>query len=59
LEALEREGEGREKTFCKDVEPVMFKMFVDCFDSQIEVNHLRVPPRENRDEIACQWEFRL
>ena len=59
LEALEREGEGREKTFCKDVEPVMFKMYVDCFNSKIEVKHLRVPPRKNKDEIACQWEFKM
>jgi hypothetical protein len=59
LEALEREGEGREKTFCKNVEPVMFRMYVDCFNSQIEVNCLRVPPRKSKDEIACQWEFKM
>jgi hypothetical protein len=59
LEALEKEGEGREKTFCKDVEPVMFKMYVDCFNPQIGVNYLKLPPRNNKDEIACQWEFKL
>ena len=59
LEALEKEGKGREKTFCKAVETAIFKMYVDCFNSQIEVNYLRIPPRENKDEIACQWEFKI
>ena len=59
LEALEKEGEGREKTFCKDVDSKLFKMYVDCFNPQIEVNYLRVPPRKNEDEIACQREFKM
>lgn len=33
LEALEKEGEGREKTFHKDVEPIMFKVYVDWFNT--------------------------
>ena len=59
LEALEKEGEGREKTFCKDVEPIMFKMYVDCFNPHIEVNCLSVPPRRNKGEMACQWQFKM
>ena len=59
LEALEKEGEAREKTFCKDVGVTIFKAYVDCFNPQIEVNHLMLPPRKSKDEIACQWEFKL
>jgi hypothetical protein len=59
LEALEKEGEGREKTFCKTVEAAIFKMYVDCFNPQIGVNYLKLPPRKSKDEIACQWEFKM
>ena len=59
LEALEKEGEGRENTFCKDVESAIFNMYADCFTPQIEVNYLKLPPRKNKDEIACQWEFKM
>jgi len=59
LEALEKEGEGRENSLCRAVEPVMFKAYAECFNPQIEVNYLKLPPRKNRDEIACQWEFKM
>ena len=59
LEALEKEGQGREKTFCKEVEPIMFKMYVDCFNPKIEVNYLSVPPRRNKGKVACRWQFKM
>jgi hypothetical protein len=59
LEAMEKEGEEREKTFCKDVESTIFKMYVDYFNPQIGVQYLKLPPRKNKDEIACQWEFKM
>jgi hypothetical protein len=59
LEAMEKEGEEREKTFCKDVESTIFKMYVDYFNPQIGVQYLKLPPRKNNDEIACQWEFKM
>lgn len=59
LEALEKEGEGRERTFCKEVESIMFRMYLDYFNPRIGVRFLKLPPRKNKQEIACQWEFKI
>jgi len=59
LSALEREGEGRERKFCESVEPLMFKMYANCFNPDIEVKPLKLPPRKSKKEICCQWEFKV
>jgi hypothetical protein len=41
-EALEKEDKGRKKTFCEEVESVVFKMYVDCFNPRIKVNFLKL-----------------
>ena len=59
LNALEKEGEGRENEICKIVEPIVFKQYASFFNPHIEVRCLKSPPRKSKDEICCQWEFTL
>ncbi len=59
LDALEREGEGRENEICNIVDRKMFKEYASFFNPDIEVKCLKLPPRENKDGICCQWEFSL
>ena len=59
LEALEREGQGREENICRIVDPVVKRRFAAFFDPAIEVIPLSLPPRHGTDQICCQWEFRL
>ena len=59
LAALEKEGEGRESEICTLVEPKILKTYAACFNPDIEVRCLKSPPRVNKDDICCQWEFRL
>ncbi len=57
LEALEKEGEGRENEICRIVEPVVLKCYASFFNPHIEIKCLKVPPRKSKDEDCCQWEF--
>lgn len=59
LEALEKEGNGRESEICGMVELKAFEGYASFFNSGIETRPLKLPPRENKDEICCQWEFKL
>ncbi len=58
LEALEREGEGREKTICKVMDAMVFKKYAEFFNPAIEVRYFTLPPRTSKEDICCQWEFR-
>jgi len=57
LDALEREGEGREGEICNIVDHKVFKGYTSFLNPDIEVNCLKSPPRKSKDEICCQWEF--
>ena len=59
LEALEKEGEGRDKTFCKAVEPIMMDFYAKNFNPKIRASYLKIPPRQTKNEICCIWEFIL
>ena len=61
LLAIEREGSSREKGICQVVESFIFKKYAGYFDPKIEVETLKIPPRENRGkgEICCQWQFKV
>lgn len=59
LLALEKEGKGREKPLCQGIEPKLFDLTAHFFNKNIKVTPLKVPPRKNKDGVACQWEFRL
>lgn len=59
LEAMEREGVGRESAICQGVSGFAKQQFASAFSSDIKVTPLQVPPRQYRDGICCQWEFKL
>ncbi len=59
LDALEKEGEGRENEICSIVASKMFKDYASFFNPDIAVASLKLPPRKSKDEICCQWEFKL
>lgn len=59
LEALEKEGEGRERTICKLVDAMIYKKYAEFFNPNMEVRHLKLPPRKSKEEICCQWEFKV
>ncbi|TAK33949.1 MAG: hypothetical protein EPO21_11215 [Chloroflexota bacterium] len=59
LEALIKEGEGREQRFCKRVEQKMLEMQAHAINPDITVNGLCMPPETIGGEICCEWEFKL
>ena len=59
LNALEKEGEGREDQICNIVEPKILKDYAHFFNPNIKVKCLKSPPRKNKGGICCQWQFTL
>lgn len=59
LDALEKEGTGRQKHICSVFEPEVFSNYASLFNPKIEVNSLAPLPRQNREDICCKWSFRL
>lgn len=59
LLSLEKEGTGREKLICQELDPKLFGIYAHYFNPAITVTGLSVPPRKNNDGICCQWEFKL
>jgi len=59
LLALEREGEGREERICQQLELELFIMQAKFFNPEMQVRALKVPPRKSKDDVPCQWEFKL
>jgi hypothetical protein len=59
LISIEKEGTGREKPICQDLEPKMMAMMAHYFNPEIQVNAMKLPPRKDYDDCCCQWEFKL
>ena len=59
LEYFERKGDGREVTICQGEETDLFIGWAKMVNPAIEVKCLKIPPRKSRDDVACQWEYRL
>jgi len=59
LEALEAQGRGGEEQICNIVERSILTAHVSCFNPDIQVKSLKLPPRKSKDDISCQWEFSL
>lgn len=57
LDALEKEGQGRENEICNIFEPVTFKRYASFLNPNIETKCTKSPPRKSQDEICCRWEF--
>jgi hypothetical protein len=56
---LEKEGKGRERTICLDVCMLGMRITADRFNPDIKITPLKVPPRGNKTEPCCHWEFTL
>lgn len=59
LEALEREGQGREAQICHEVDAPVLRKYAAYFNPNIKVEPLFLPPREDKEGICCKWEFTL
>ncbi len=59
LEALEREGTGREKEICHIVDAAIFKKYAEYFNPNIKVTPLFLAPREDKSGLCCKWEFTI
>ena len=59
LLSLEKEGKGREKLICQEMEPKIMGIVAHYFNPNIRVTPLKMPPRKSKDEIPCKWEFKL
>ncbi|MDD5094139.1 MAG: DUF6125 family protein [Dehalococcoidia bacterium] len=59
LIGLEKEGEGREKRICQKWDRKCKQLLADFFDPRIKATALKLPPRKSKDDICCQWEFKL
>jgi hypothetical protein len=59
LNALEKEGEGREEQICNVVDRKLFKDLASFFNPRISVRSLETPPRKGKKEICCKWQFTL
>jgi len=59
LLALEREGQGRERRICQVQETKNYALRARTLNPNMKAIPLKLPPRQNSDEIHCQWEFRI
>ncbi|MBN2098910.1 MAG: hypothetical protein JW753_04855 [Dehalococcoidia bacterium] len=59
LISLEKEGTGREKRICQELEPKLMGIQAGFFNPQTKVTPLKVPPRTDYKDCCCQWEFKL
>ena len=59
LEALEREGQGREKEICSTVDAAVLRSYAAFFNPNIKVEPQFLPPRADGEGLCCKWEFTL
>ena len=62
LDHYERHGEAelaRLKHTCEVLDGEGFRDTALLFHPHMIAKPLKLPPRSNRDEIACQWEFKV
>jgi hypothetical protein len=62
LEHFERGGEAelaRLKHTCEVLDGEGFQDTAALFHRRMKAMPLKLPPRNNKDEIACQWEFKV
>ena len=59
LEEMEKAGQGFERLICGESEPRSFQMLAKEVSPRMVARPLKLPPMKSRDEIACQFEFRI
>ena len=60
LEYFERHRDSQlQKLACEEIDLPAFQWLAEQFNPNIKATPLKLPPRKSKDEIACQWEFKL
>jgi hypothetical protein len=59
LDALEKEGKGRQQTTCAVVEPKMMQFYASLFNPKMRAESMTSLPRQKKDDVCCQWLIRL
>jgi len=59
LEYFERHGDEALQKFACELDVREIPNYAHLFNPNIKVKCLKLPPRKSRDEIACQWEFKI
>ncbi len=57
--AMEKEGEGRDAIHCSATCSEMRVKHSRLFNPAIKVTCLRIPPRKDKDDIFCQFEYKI
>ncbi len=57
LEAIERDEPARISTICQVLEKIMIEHYL--MNDYIKVVPTKLPPRQSKDDICCQWELTL
>ena len=57
--AMEKEGQGRDAIHCRAACLEMRKKHTRLFNPAIKVTCLKVPPRKSKDDVFCQFEYRI
>lgn len=59
LERFEKNAPDMIQTLCHGVEVAAVEAQCHALHPGMKMTPLKLPPRTSRDEIACQWEFRI
>lgn len=59
LQALKREGTGRENTFCREVESQLFQIIIQTFSPKGKAIPIELPPMTSEASICCRWQFTI
>jgi hypothetical protein len=57
LQALKREGAGRENTICRQVDPQLFQIMIQSFNPKGKCIPIELPLDTSGDGICCRWQF--
>jgi hypothetical protein len=57
--AMEKEGEGRDAIHCSATCSEMRKKHSKLFNPAIQVTCLKIPPRKGKDDVFCQFEYKI
>lgn len=59
IAALEKEGEGRDAIHCSATCSAMRAKHSKLFNPAISVTCLKIPPRNSKEDIFCQFEYKI
>ncbi len=59
LEEMEKAGQGFERLICGESKPKSFQMLAKEVNPYMVARPLKLPPRKTRDDIACQFGFKI